>query len=153
MNKKELIQAATKDSWKDEHILTDDEIANLPAQVPLRWVCTIFNKEPASQVNVARLCNDMGSVAVASLVEVQSGDLIAMGKNSKSKHVAIVISVEDNSIEIWNSYREDASYGGIMSHQIRIIDKDAPIEEQSWLGFDLRRYENFAIRRPKAFII
>lgn len=148
--RKAIIEASVKESWRVEHELTPDEIADLPTQVPLKWVSETFNKDLASQVNVVRLCNDAASIAVSHLCEVQPGDLIAMSKNGKSKHVAVIVEADDDLIEIWDSYRDDESYGGIMSHEIQIRDTNLPIESQTWTQFDTGRYDSFAIRRPKA---
>ncbi len=148
-----IVQASTKESWRVEHELTAGELEDLPHQVPLEWVAKTFNKDLASQVNVARLCNDAASVAVPHLCETQPGDLIAMSKNGKSKHVAMVVEADDGLIEIWDSYRDDESYGGVMGHEIQIRDKTLPIEAQTWSDFDVSRYDNFAIRRPKALQI
>jgi hypothetical protein len=145
--KEGVITASTKDSWRVEHELTPTEIAELPPQVPLEWVCKTFNKEPASQVNVARLCNDEASSEVAELEEAQPGDLVSMKKNGKPKHVGVIVKTDGKEWEVWDSYREDAGYGGIMPHIVKIIGDDVV----HWSKFDANRYEGFIIRRPIAF--
>src|SRR3989344_3150686 len=145
-----VISAASKDSWHDEHELTRSEAAELPEMVPLDWVCDTFKKEPVFQTNVARLCSAESSDGIEDLRSVVPGDLVYMTKSGKSKHVAIVTQVDGNEWEVWDSYREDDGYGGIMPHRVQITDPNAVLQDQKWTNFDKSRYDEFSVRRLKA---
>lgn len=149
--KEGVVAASKKETWRSAYDLTASEASNLPPMVPLNWVCETFEKEPASQVNVARLCNDAASAEVPDFYDIQAGDLIQMKRDGKSKHIGIVAEAAGNEFTMWDSYREDRGYGGIRPHSIKIIDASLPLETQKWLDFETTRYDEFIIRRPNVF--
>ena len=126
--------------WKAAHQLTQEEIEEMPEDVPMRWVVDTFKRKPQNLCRVPGLASDYSSILVDP-VDVRIGDLVHMQIAGESiPHITIITEISSDSMTMAHSARlnpEDA--GGVSLETVPVIEGLADLSKlrtpRQFLGY------------------
>jgi hypothetical protein len=108
--------------WNKAHKITQEEIDNMPENVPLSWVVETYGRKPANLCNVKALTSDHSSTPV-KVADIQVGDLVQMVDISHNMPHIGVVTATGEQVEVYHSGRINKDdVGGVRRDYLPFVD-------------------------------